>query len=359
MIQIPPPINKVGIGCLHNSSVDLIRVLAMLMVCVLHVARFSGWTELSNETHFVGKMISNAWEVLCVIAVNLYAMLTGYLCVTKRWNLQRYLELYIVVLFYALGCYLIAQDEKILNGTILFLIFNPFASFYWYFAAYSGLFVVMPFLNKGLREMPERKLITLLMVVLIAYSVLGCWRARYLAQDGHTAIWLMIMYAVGGYLKLYGCRVKTWKLVFAFALCSIVNFLVLCLQGKLESIMFRSYCSVSVVGASIAFFVIALRINIGAAWLKILLRWMSPMAFSVYLIHCHEVVLRLIGKYVTRLAVQSDYSWWFIPLFALLIYVACTLIDWIRIQIFSLLRIQEIVKWLIRVLPNRVKELSS
>ncbi len=358
-MNTPFPVNNIGIRDAHDSSVDMIRILAMLMVCVLHVARFSGWTELSYDTHYTGKMVSNAWETPCIIAVNLYAMLTGYLCVNKKWNIQRYLELYVVVLFYAIGCYVVALDDSVWNGTLLFIIFNPFASFYWYFAAYSGVFVVMPFLNKGLREFSQRKLLTMLMLVLAAYSVLGCWRAQYLAQDGHTAIWLMIMYAVGAYLKLYGCNVKTWKLVLGFALCCVVNFCVLGVQGKVEGIMFRCYSSVSVVGASISFFVIALRTNIGAAWFKTLLRWASPMAFSVYLIHCHEVVLRLIGEYVAKLAVLSDYSWWFIPLFALLIYVACTLIDWFRIQIFHMLRIHEIVKLLVRMLPSRVKELGS
>ena len=63
----------------YDYNIDILRIYAMLMVVVLHVARTSGALSLSTDVCFHGKIWSNIWESLSIYAVNIYALITGYL----------------------------------------------------------------------------------------------------------------------------------------------------------------------------------------------------------------------------------------------------------------------------------------
>lgn len=328
----------------------------MLMVCVLHVTHFSGLIDTAEPTLY--KALSCIVVTPCLIAVNLYALLTGYLCINKGWNINRYLELWITVCFYSFVLTSTCSGFNHIFGLRSSLrLINPYSSFYWYFAAYSGLFVTIPYLNKGLRALPAQNYRHLILLLITTYSLLSCWQPDYMAQSGHNAIWLIILYIVGGYIKLHPVSIKPWKLLCIYLTCCVVNYIVLLTHSKYLHELCWQNSSITLTIAGIAAFLLMINIQIRSHKLRKTLKWAAPMAFGVYLIHCHPSMWFIIKKHVHHLIEETGPCWWLIPLVSIAIYAAGTIIDWVRILIFSWLRIDRLTAFLTDKLPKHIKEL--
>lgn len=330
----------------HNFNIDILRLSAMLMVVILHVARTSGALDLSLDNNFSGKMWSNFWESLTIYAVNVYALITGYLCYKRTWVPNRFFYLWGIVLFYGLGIellYYIFSGRAISASTILSLIL-PTSGYYWYVSAYTVLFFLIPFINKLIDCLDQRAHLKLILMFVCTLSIPAFYGAPRLAQDGHNALWLIVMYICGAYIQLYPpqkIKLKIWAII--YAICVITAFLTLILGGNIEVIYFRRYTSPVVFMGAIAFFMMCMGIPLnGNKYLKIL-SWASPLAFSVYLIHCHQHVWQLMNTWLFHYGRIYEYSWWFIPVISIIVFIVCIIVDSCRAYLFKLLKISAVL----------------
>ncbi len=354
----------------RNPNADLVRVLAMFMVVILHVARMSGFLSLSYEYDAVGKWISNCWEAPTIIAVNLFALLTGFLCVNKKWRISRYLALWMQVSFYVL---LIEIAKWIYVGepsSMLYVLTRlfPLTSPYWYFIAYSALFVFMPFLNRGIRNMNKNDCFLLCLASVVVLSFLGFASTDALAARGHCVLWLGVMYICGAYMKLHlhlipsqeSARIQKRRKMaafFIFALCCGLGCLVLKRGGNVENLLFRHYQSPIVCMEALSFFFLLMACPIRSIWSARLLKLLSPAAFGVYLFHCG------IWGYLTILlkdwAIATKYPWWYIPVLSLAVYTAGTMLEYIRIKLFIILHISDICQFLASKTPRCIRQMEN
>ena len=76
---------------------------------------------------------------------------------------------------------------------------------YWYFTAYFGLFFLIPLLNHLVRTMPRRQLRTMLVVLVLVFSVFPTITRhdRFYLANGYSVWWLAILYLIGGYIRQY------------------------------------------------------------------------------------------------------------------------------------------------------------
>lgn len=132
----------------RDSSIDLLRILAMLGVVVLHVARTSGALSLDAATCLEGKLSSNICESFTIYSVNIFALVTGYLCALSKTNYSRYLELYFSTVFYYVGilCVVWVCIGARTVGVDVMKNLIPTKLPYWYVVSYTVLFFLMPFL---------------------------------------------------------------------------------------------------------------------------------------------------------------------------------------------------------------------
>ena len=84
----------------RNYGIDLLRILAMYMVVILHILGCGGilWTcEKFSLNYYV------AWflETSAYCAVDVFAMISGYVMVNAKFNGFRIIPLYLTVLFYS------------------------------------------------------------------------------------------------------------------------------------------------------------------------------------------------------------------------------------------------------------------
>ena len=83
----------------RNYGIDLLKIVSMFMVVVLHVLRHGGILE-NVPILSINDTVAWVMEILCLCAVNLFALTTGYLCIDKKFNFKNVINLWIWVLFY-------------------------------------------------------------------------------------------------------------------------------------------------------------------------------------------------------------------------------------------------------------------
>ncbi|WP_353885602.1 acyltransferase family protein [uncultured Veillonella sp.] len=215
---------------------------------------------------------------------------------------------------------------------------------YWFVTAYMGMYLLSPYINKmvwSLTKQEYQRLLILLMGMFSLYSFLRQDADPFSIQGGYTIWWLLVLYHVGGYIRLYGIQLSQRKALFIYISMCVLTFL--CKKPLFYifktlglptggMIGFYGYNSPTIVIASVALFIFFLRIRIsyekGRRWIY----FFSSSSFGVYLIHENPFIRHeLWGHWIHTKSMFS--SSWFIVHFIVTIigiYVICVLIDKIR-----------------------------
>lgn len=340
----------------RDSSIDLLRILAMLGVVVLHVARTSGALSLDVATCLEGKLSSNICESFTIYSVNIFALVTGYLCALSKTNYSRYLELYFSTVFYYVGilCVVWVCIGARTVGVDVMKNLIPTKLPYWYVVSYTVLFFLMPFLNKLVLALSKRELLVCSCSLILFLSVLPGFESQNLASHGHNVMWLVTMYLCGAYVKLYPPTISIRVLLPLYMACTTCLFVSLQFF-HVENVYFRYYTSPFVSLGAISFFIMMCRLELKSTLIVSVLSRLSPLAFGVYLIHCHPYVWKLLEAKLRIIGEYCDYSWWFIPAISVLIYLFCSFVDALRSLLFSVLKVRRcsdfIISRLRSVLP--------
>lgn len=342
-----PPTNR-------NSSMDALRVLAMLMVVVLHITGFVGLAKIPFSEYPLSRLLSSAEHSFSMCAVNVYTMLTGYFCIRSvRFKLERYIRLWLLVAFYTLAIYAVFAiggalyqgwiEKPVLPAYMLYPI--PLASGYRYFNAYTVLFFMIPFVNLFLKALPVRQYRLMMILILFAIPGLQLLNCNTGIDSGHNAVWLLITYCAGAYLQLHppGVKRRYILLVMGLLLVLMVGLGTLTTSGACGSSNCLPY-HVLMGGCLMLFFS---RTAIRVQWLCRLISWAAPLAFGVYIIHLHPCIWGRIPQWIS-MAGEYRMQWWFIPAASLVLFVACLIIDFSRVLLFRLCRAEKLVQHLTR-----------
>ena len=213
----------------------------------------------------------------------------------------------------------------------------------------------MPLMNIILEKATKRQLQLYIGIILFFFCGIQTlfFSDAFGTDDGYSAIWLMILYLAGGYLRKYG-SLKSAKPVryllgyFAFTFLTwlsklLIELLTLHFLGEPRAgNYFMSYKSPTVFLAAVCLVLFFANLKIPPFWKKII-GFLSPMTFGVYLIHSHPLVL-------TNIMEKSFVGYAALPCIAVIpavlgtaagIYFVCSGIDFIRLRLFKMLRVRQ------------------
>ncbi len=336
----------------REYGIDILRVLSIFMVIILHLLGHGGVLEgvkRDSANYYV------AWfmEAAAFGAVNIFAMISGYLMIKKRFKLSRIISFWLQVFFYSLVIYVIGAT--IFKKEFSIKAFMPVTfKQYWYFSAYFALSFLMPFLNKLLNMLNKRDYSILVVILFILFSCISFVDDTFNIGGGYSIIWLCVMYIFGGYIYNYGKYIKISKLLLiliyfgSVALTLLSRYLIPFVPSKLywkENMIgvLYSYVSPTIVLASVALIMLFAKIKVSKPIGKIF-AFLSPLSFGIYLIHEHP----LIRKYIilTSLSKYANINGLLLVVLvigcALAIYLACGIIEYLRTLLFKLTRIDKL-----------------
>ncbi|MGM9941047.1 MAG: acyltransferase family protein [Bulleidia sp.] len=172
-------------------------------------------------------------------------------------------------------------------------------------------------------------------------------------MDGYSAIWLMILYLVGGYIGKYHSQSDKNLLLFflGYVLMVVLTWLskvvieLLTLQvlGEVRAGNYLiSYKSPTILMSAVFLLLCFSNLKLSDR-MKKLVSFVAPMSFSVYLIHNHPLVAtvvmnRMFASYAELPVVEMVVK---VLLTALFIYSVCSVIDWFRLYVFRTIGIRE------------------
>lgn len=349
----------------RNYGADLLRILCMLMICAHHVLSYGGFWDIydGSSSTFWGLDLISALSMCCV---NCYALISGYFgSANKRHSWNRILELWLVVLFYSVTLSIVSFAAGIFKASTLTILemFVPLTSGrYWFFSCYFIMFLVGPYLSRLVDSAPKKQVQLLLFGLLILFSLLRFpdiffTNDPFVLRSGRSPLWLCFVYFLGAYLKKYPLPEKFFKIP------PILLYLAFCGIALLEKWIYYKICGILgwenyniinnmmiwVILSSVALFYACLSMKVNKFWGKII-KFVSSLAFGVYLIHMHPLGVKLIRMCKLANFASSQIQSLLIPLFVVLasvaIFLICSAIDACRFWLFKLIRVPKFCKFL-------------
>ena len=347
----------------RNTGIDLLKNVSMIMIVILHVLGRGG---ILNKLSDLSLKHGEVWflEIAAYCAVNCYALISGYICFGRNIKLKNIFSLWIQVAFYLFTINIVFKVFNLMPVSIIDILksFIPVTcGQYWYFSSYFAIFFFIPFFNYLIDNLSFRKATVLIVALVGVFSVLPIITLNIITGvdvfklgDGYSPLWLAILYIIGAYLKKYNIasKINTKKLVIGYFVCVIITFLVKITFEYLSKIraeayylnnIFVSYVSPSVLICSICLLLAFSKISTHEK-LRRIIQLFSTTTFGVYIIHRHPLIWECLHN---RFTAFVNYNPLLLPLAvigtALGIWLACSVVEIIRIYLFKLLRIEKLI----------------
>lgn len=329
----------------RNSSIELLRIISMLMIALCHFATHGGFA-FDAQTLSVPRFWWNVIEMGGNFGNNVFILISGYFLINDKGNIFNFkgiLRFWGQIFFYSISIYCIFCVAGISEFGIISLIKSIFPitfKSWWFASTYFVLYVLHPFINILLYNLDKSEFQKLLIMLITFW----CLIPTFMVSDfqSNNLLWFITLYCVAGYVRLYGLSpkftIKHWVLIWLlFSLLRYLSCVVLILLGTkiplayTHTLFFYKDQSVFTFVSALALFMVFKKMNIGThKWINV----MASATFGVYLIHDNNYVRPFLWLTVFKNFQYQD-SPMLIPYsiaVAFLVYAVCTLIDLLRQQ---------------------------
>ena len=337
-------------------SVELLRIISMMMVVMLHYLSKGNFLQPLTGEFGINSYVAWFLEAFCIVAVNVYMLISGYFLVESSFNPGRLVELICQVLFYSIlvPVVLVAAGMIPLGELGIYRLAQYVLPIhmeqYWFATAYVLMYLFAPLLACAAKSMEKKQLQITLILLLLFLSVPKSVIPVQLTLDslGYDALWFMCVFLVAAYIRLYGIPFfsSCAKSILFYVLGVLVIFgwtmllRIVCLKtGALESFVQNAYHYNHILNlfAAVALFCGFIKWNInGEGKLAKLICKVAPYTFGVYLLHEHVEIRWLLPNWC-----GSDLGepvWWMVMravVSVVLVFVIGILVDMFRGLLFE------------------------
>ena len=326
----------------RNSAIELLRIISMIMIVFHHFAihgDFSYGATLS---------IPHIWYNFIImggkIGVNIFVLITGYFLIDnnkKIFDINKIVKFIGQVWFYSVVIYLIGILTGIVDfsfNDIIEIVFPITFNTWWFASAYFVLYLLHPFLNKLLHSIDKSLFQKLLLLLVLFWSIIPTFMTS--SFEGNTLLWFITLYAIAGYIKLYGLNkkfsIKQYCLMFVvvsiLTYSSSVVFIILATRWEFftsKITYFYNLNKLTVLLISLSLFMVFA--NLKMKYSKII-NVIASATFGVYLIHDNSIIRNLLWVVLFK-NVQYQDSLFLIPysiIVVAIVYIVCTFVELLR-----------------------------
>lgn len=195
------------------ANLELLRCVAMMMVVALHyLGKGNLLADLAGESLGGGETAAWLLESFCIVAVNVYMLISGYFLCTSSFKLSRLAGLWLQLEFYSITFGLIGALSGILTETpfdthyLLTLIFPVSMDHYWFLTAYIFLYLLLPFTGRAVKQMSRRQLQWSVLLLLSVFCFLKSILPLRLETDrmGYDCLWYLCVFLAAAYMRRFG-----------------------------------------------------------------------------------------------------------------------------------------------------------
>lgn len=319
------------------SNIELLRIILMIMIIMLHYMNGSMGGAL-KESIGINYYIVRFIESLCIVAVNGFVLITGYCSIKKESiNIKKIMKLFLELIIYGV----VIQITLVLLGQIKFSIKDFIKNFipiwhntYWFFKIYIVLYLLIPFINITLNMLDKNKYKKLIIILIITFSIWDSFfPIKIIGQSGYNISNFILLYCIGGYLKLHyknEDRVRVW--INRYLMCSVLTFIFVFVPIVKEDAW--SYNFIFNILSAICLFNAFNKMNIQNDIINLI----SSSVFGVFILHLSPYLIDLQYKIVrTDLFWNSKFIIFHMIITCISIFTTFTIIDVIRKKILGMI----------------------
>lgn len=325
----------------RQYGIDVARLSAMFMVVLLHNLLQGGvldWTLDSTKD-----LMYMTLENYAIIAVNVFALISGYLGVGKAFRPTKLIRLWVAAFTWSAASAIFGLCIGTQVDSWFYWSFFPvLGQSYWYFNSFILLELFVPILNAAVEKLKSRDLLSLAFGMVVVSVILGFPNGLGMG-GGYSAIWLIILWLAGASIRLnydlISERISSKRLFFACIFIPLIStfFEFEYHRRGMDPGQWITYVSPLVSIQSVCFFLPVARIKITNGSVRALLKFFSPSAFGVYLIDNSNWFYRiwLAGRFNWILGFHSYYGVPIILLISAVMFICFLLAETVRIKLFN------------------------
>ena len=286
----------------RNYGLDLMRCVAMIMVVILHYLGKGGiLVSHSFQGAYEAKDVTSWFlEALCIVAVNLYMLMSGYLLSAGSFKLSRLLGLVVKIWLYSVivgfaGIALGTPTETVDTYFRLRLLLPISMNTYWFMTAYVLFYCLVPVLSMAAKDMDKKKMQVVIGCLLFFHVILKTILPVKLENDaiGMDAMWYIVLFFIAAYIRRFVTVKKTAGFFVGYVLCaflitgeSLVLRAIYLKTGSLSYILGVSYDynHIFVLAGAVMLFMAFLNLNISEKAGRVF-AFLGKYSLGVYLLH--------------------------------------------------------------------------
>lgn len=358
----------------RNYGIDLLRIVAMIMIPIMHVLGHGG---VRDATAPLCMRYGLAWllDIACFCAVNVYALISGYVGYGRKHKYANLINLSIQVAFYTVlttvTVKFVMPDTVSWKEVLKAFLPGPLGT-YWYFTAYMCLFFFMPF-QSCLDRLDRSTMRKLLFAMALVFSVLPTLFLRDMSGtlSGYSFLWLAVMYLIGAYIKKYNVADAFQKktCILGYLLCVAVTWLSKFGMETLSNHFFSepkwggyllAYTSPTIVLSALFLLLLFAKLSLPPITVKVV-AFFAPVSFDVYLLHEEPQIRELFinGRFQRLADLHPIVMILSVIGIAICIWLIGSVIGRIRMVIFKMFRIKQLSEWIERKGRCVLKRLSK
>lgn len=342
-------------GWERNSSLELFRIITMLVIIAHHYVVNSGLTEVLQQN----TSVSFNSVFLCLFGwggktgINCFVLITGYFMCKSNITLKKFLKLILWMEFYKIIFYLIflvtgyqqfAIKDAIKAVLPVVSVADGFGS------AYLMFYLFIPFLNVLIKGMNKRQHMILMALCVFTYTVLSSVGIKVVFN---YVTWFCVIYLIGSYIRLYPKKwfsnTKLWgcaavvSLILSWTSVILIYYVTLRYLGEVKGMYFFVADSNKILALVTAVCAFMYFKNLNMRYSKFI-NTVAASAYGVLLIHANSDTMRQ-WLWKDTLNNVDMYNSDLLVIHAVLsvlgIYIVCTIIDMIRLRFFE----KPLFKW--------------
>lgn len=344
-----------------NVRIELLRVVAMLMILMLHY--FNQGKVLSlTSSGTVGYYLVWTIEGICFVAVNIYMFVSGYFLSVKNFSWRRVVSFYATILFYSLvlfAVFFITNGDEIEFKTVLSIFPIICGRGNWYVTVYFVVLLISPILNLVAMKLDKviyRRMIIILFIVFSVLPTVFFWIDQFDLHDGYSILWYSYLYLVAAYIRKYGVKIKNGILylmlisivllpISRFAVDYVMSIVNNSMLSGLQSALF-CYNSFPVFLSSFSIFVLVIKSGTKEKknWKDSVILFLGKTSFAVFYIHSFVLIRNKIWLVMgSERYIDSVFQVLHGIVCILIVYIVCSIVEEIRLLLFKYVRIDSLI----------------
>lgn len=192
-------------NCLRQSNIELLRIIAMLLVLVLHADFYSlGWPNQENlHSQPSQTIVMIVIECIAIFSVNVFISISGWFSI--KLSLKGISSFTFQCMYFVIGIFIIMTIARVTKPDLQSIKYCMLLDkdMLWFVKAYLFLYIFAPILNLFIEKSSRKDIESFLIVFYILQTLYSIGNATTYINYGVSAFSFLGLYIFARYARIY------------------------------------------------------------------------------------------------------------------------------------------------------------